>query len=124
MNRKIIYTAGPITTDSLNERWVFHMNAREMARQIWKSGHAAICPHLNTMFMDGPDIDNEVFYKGDEDIIRRCCDAMVMLPGYTKSKGSLAERYLAHKINIPVFYYDQIGQMWNWLGVEVPNATY
>jgi hypothetical protein len=79
---------------------------------------------MNTMFMDGPDIPNEVFYKGDEDIIRRCCDAMVMLPGYHKSKGSKAERNLAHKINIPVFYHDNLSQMWNWLGVEVPDASY
>ncbi len=115
MNRKIIYTAGPITTASLNERWVFHMNARTMARDIWASGHAAICPHLNTMFMDGPDIADEVFYKGDEDIIRRCCDAMVMLPGWQKSKGSRNERQLAFNISIPVFYHDCIDQMWHWL---------
>ena len=118
MSRKIIYTAGPITTDSLNERWEFHMTARTMARAIWHSGHAAICPHLNTMFMDAPDIPDEVFYKGDEDIIRRCCDAMVMLPGWTKSKGSIAERNLAQLLNLPVFYHDALEHLWQYLGVE------
>lgn len=115
MNRKIVYTAGPITTPSQNERWEFHMVARHLAQRIWKTGHAAICPHLNTMFMDDPSIPSEVFYKGDEEIIRRCVDAMVMLPGWTKSKGSIAERELAQKLNLPVFYHDNLAELWQYL---------
>ncbi len=100
------------------------MNARTIAQEIWAAGHVAICPHLNTLMMDDPCIPDEYFYKGDEDIIRRCCDAMIMLPGYANSKGSIAERELAHRIHIPVFYHDNIGLMWNWLGVEVPDASH
>lgn len=124
MRRKIIYTAGPITTDSLDQRWEFHMTARTVARKIWASGNVAICPHLNTMFMDGPDIANEVFYKGDEAIIRRCIDAMVMLPGWGQSKGSCAERELAYKLGLPVFSYTHIDEMWAWLKVEVNDAAH
>lgn len=118
MIRKIIYTAGPITTKSMNQRWEFFMNARTIAQEIWAAGHVAICPHLNTLMMDDPCIPDENFYEGDEDIIRRCCDAMIMLPGWERSKGSLAERNLACELGLPIFYSDNIDQMWNWLGVD------
>lgn len=125
MSRKIIYTAGPITTPSMNERWKFHMTARDMAFKIWSTGHVALCPHLNTMFMDDPSIPSETFYKGDEALIRRCCDAMVMLPGWEYSKGSMSERQLAFNLHLPVFYHDEIDQMWDWLAQqEVDNASH
>ncbi len=54
MSRKIIYTAGPITTKSMNQRWEYFMNARRLAQEIWAAGHAALCPHLNTLMMDDP----------------------------------------------------------------------
>lgn len=122
MIRKIIYTAGPITTKSMNQRWGYFMTARTMAQEIWTAGHVAICPHLNTLMMDDPCIPDEVFYKGDEEIIRRCVDAMVMLPGWRLSKGSVAERDLAQRLNLPVFHHDAIEQMWDWL--EAQNATH
>ena len=95
------------------------MNARALAQKIWASGHVAICPHLNTLMMDDPCIPEEYFYEGDEDIIQRCCDAIVMLPGFEKSKGSLAERELAWKLGLPVFYHDDIQMLWEYLGVDL-----
>jgi len=115
MSRQIIYTAGPISTKSMNQRWEFFMVARKVAQEIWASGHVALCPHLNTLMMDDPCIPDEYFYKGDEDMIQRCCDAMVMLPGWEQSKGSKAERKLAHQLGLPVFYHDSIANMWHWL---------
>ena len=89
-----------------------------MAQEIWASGNVAICPHLNTLYMDDPCIPDDTFYDGDEVLIRRCVDAMVMLPGWDHSKGSLAERQLAYNTNIPVFYHDWIDQLWAWLKRE------
>ena len=91
------------------------MNARTVAQKIWATGHAAICPHLNTLMMDDPCIPDSTFYEGDEEMIRRCCDAMVMLPGWEYSKGSIAERKLALCMGMPVFYYDTIENLWAYL---------
>ncbi len=114
---KIVYTAGPITTDHANYRWQFHMVAREYAFQIWQHGHVALCPHMNTMFMDDPSIESGVFYEGDLEMIRRCCDAMLMLPGWEDSKGSVRERTVALGEGIQVFYYDDIDILWEWLAL-------
>lgn len=115
MNRQIVYTAGPITTKSENRKWDFYMAARSMAQQIWAAGHVAICPQMNTMMMDDPCIEDGTFYGGDELIITRCVDAMVLLPGWELSHGACNERDLAFTLELPVFYHDCIDRMWDWL---------
>ena len=122
---KIIYTAGPITTDHANYRWQFHMVAREYAFKIWQKGHVALCPHMNTMFMDDPSIPAGVFYEGDLEMIRRCCDGMLMLPGWRDSKGSVKELEEAEKLGIKIFYYNAIEALWEYLAEqEVVNAAH
>ena len=112
---KIIYTAGPITTDSQNQRWEFHMTARRYAFMIWERGHAALCPHLNTMFMDDPVINSGVFYNGDLEMIRRGVDAMLMLPGWRDSKGSVKEWELAKELKMPIFFTDNMDELFRYL---------
>lgn len=112
---KIIYTAGPISTDSQNERWEFHMIARRYAYEIWSHGHAALCPHLNTIFMDSPSISSTVFYEGDLEMIKRCVDGMLMLPGWRDSKGAVREWELAKELAMPIFFTDNMEQLWRYL---------
>jgi len=112
---KVVYTAGPITTPSQNERWEFHMTARRYAFEIWKAGHCALCPHLNTMFMDDTEISSGTFYNGDLLMIERCCDAMLMLPGWRASKGSVREWELAKKLGLPIFFTDNMAELMAYL---------
>ena len=119
---KIIYTAGPITTPSQNDRWEFHMTARKYAFQIWKRGHAALCPHLNTMLMDDPEIPSGTFYDGDLEMIKRCCDGVLMLPGWRDSKGSVAEWKFAKELGIPIFFTDNLKRLWRFLDLGEVEA--
>ena len=101
----LVYIAGPYRAPT---EWqlVQHIRAAEaLAIEVWKLGAVAICPHLNTMFMDGIDIDRDTFINGDLEILRRC-DAIFMLSGWDKSEGARKEWELAKELDMPVIYQD------------------
>ena len=104
----LVYVAGPYRGKSrfrlirffqvLRNIW----RARRVAAQLWAKGFVAICPHLNTFLMDGIG-PSEMFLQGDLEILAQC-DAMVVLPGYQESEGTLGEIRFARKRGIPEFY--------------------
>lgn len=102
----VLYTAGPYRADSI---WGIAHNiesARIVARQLWLAGHAVICPHANSAFMDGPaGTTDDLFISGDLALLRRC-DGIVMLPGWEASKGAVAELKYAEDHGLKVFLYD------------------
>jgi hypothetical protein len=100
---KVIYTAGPYRGPGWNDVWNNIISARAAARTLWLKGWAVICPHSNSIFMDGPEIPAMTFLNGDLEIIRRV-DAVVMLPGWEWSEGSLGELELAKELGIPIYY--------------------
>lgn len=101
---KLVYVSGAITADTQVERWEHIMLARYVAIKLWEMGFTVICPHLNTMFMDGAlGMDWEDWITGDLEIIERC-DAVFMLPTWVDSRGANTERKHAQEIGIPVYY--------------------
>jgi hypothetical protein len=67
------------------------------------------------MFMDDVAIDSSTFYGGDLLMIERCCDAMLMLPGWRNSKGSVREWELAKKLGLPIFFTDNMKELMAYL---------
>lgn len=105
---KVIYVAGPFrarNANGTNSAWGTQqhvMRAMELALEIWKRGHAAICPHANTMFFqDSAGCADDVWLYGDLELLRRC-DAVLMVPGWEKSQGATAEKEVAESRGIPV----------------------
>jgi ribosomal protein S2 len=104
---KLVYLVGPYRGKSkfkpLNwlQRQINIHNARQVAKKLWKSGYAVLCPHTNTSNFDGlcPD---QVFLDGTMEMMRRC-DLVVVLPSWGKSTGSKAEIKEAKRLNIPVY---------------------
>ena len=119
---RLVYTAGPITADYPSDRFKNCFTAWEYALQIWKRGHGVICPQFNTFFMDSATIPYETFMKADYQMILRACDAMLMLPGWTESKGASNERQLALANGIPVFYWDGLAEFWTYLELDEETA--
>lgn len=109
MSVKVIYVAGPFRAMNANGRvncWGVQKNimaAMVLALEVWKLGHAAICPHSNTMFFSDADgcADN-VWLEGDLELVLRS-DAILMTPDYERSSGARAERLYAEQHDIPVF---------------------
>ena len=101
---KVLYVAGPYRAEGWNGVFENVIKAREYARRFWLHGWAVICPHANSIFMDGPDIEPMTFIDGDLEIIRRC-DAIFMLPRWEQSEGAKLEHALAVKLGIPIYVH-------------------
>ena len=121
---RLVYTAGPITAQYPSDRFQSCITAWQYAIQIWKRGHGVICPQFNTLFMDSATIRYETFMDADYQMILRSCDVMLMLPGWTASKGASHERQLALANDVPVFYWDGLVDLWKFLkSSEEENPT-
>lgn len=105
---KLVYISGPYTSllpnGGFNLDGVFEnvMTARRWSRTYFLKGALVVCPHLNTMFLDGT-IDFERFMDTDLELIRRC-DILVMIPGWENSKGASREHALAIELGKPIIY--------------------
>ena len=100
----LAYVAGPYraaTVDGIRENIEA---ARRVAQRLWQAGFPTICPHMNTAFMDGAAPD-EVWLQGDLVILERC-DAIVLTPGWDRSKGAVAEREYALERGLVVLEWD------------------
>ena len=115
---KVAYVAGPYR----DARGVWYVGenicrAREIARELWMAGIAAICPHSNTGMMDGAGFQtDQVFLTGDLAIMARC-DAIVMIPGWQSSPGACAELERATELGIEVFIFPDCREAlaaWAW----------
>ncbi len=98
---RVIYVAGKYSAQNEFMVKVNIAAAEAAAQEIWKAGHAAICPHLNTAHWGGL-LTHEQFIAGDLEIIARC-DAVYMLPGWEQSKGAKQENAFAVNRRIPTF---------------------
>ncbi len=101
---KVIYVAGRYRGESWNEVWENIIHARTEARKLWLQGWAVICPHANSIFMDGKEGETDgVFLNGDLEIIRRC-DAIYMLDNWKESSGAKEELRLAVSLGLEIIY--------------------
>lgn len=107
---KVVYVAGPfraINPDGTPDMMRVQdniMRAMWLSLEVWKRGHAAICPHANTMFFTGAaGCADSVWLDGDLELIRRC-DAILMTPDWRKSSGACTEHSLAQQLNLPILY--------------------
>lgn len=110
---KVIYIAGPFRGRSHWEECRNIRDAESLALRVWRLGHAALCPHLNTANFSGVCPD-EVWLKGDLEMLRRC-DAILMTDTWMQSAGATAERERARKLGIPVFYEEYFHELGQWL---------
>lgn len=106
MKVKTIYIAGPFTH---NDDAVIEANilaAEDVARAIitlTKGNVACIVPHsLGRNFKRGPG-DADYWYRATEEMCSRC-DAVVLVPGWENSAGTLREIALMISLGKPVYH--------------------
>jgi len=98
----VVYVAGPFRGAT---HWSIVNNVRHaefQALKVWRAGHVAFCPHLNTANFQGACPD-QVWLDGDLEILKRC-DVMWAIPGWDTSKGTLREIEVAKAQGIPVYF--------------------
>lgn len=111
-NPKIIYVAGSYRAATTAEILANCVRAWSVARQIWRLGHIAICPHANTFLMsEEPDpVPAENFLTGDLRLLAHC-DALLLLPQSHRSEGSMGECRCARNLDLPIFHMDAEGEL-------------
>jgi len=107
LKTKVIYIAGQYSGKTINDTFENIIRARRAAYRLWNQGYACICPHTNSMFMDGEDIDatREMFIRGDLEILSRC-DAIYMLKNWRASRGAIMEHTEAQLLGLEIIYED------------------
>lgn len=100
----LVYVSGPYrgTDDAEVEQNI--RSARLVAMELWKLGHAVICPHANTSrFELECDLIPATYIVGDLAMIARC-DALVMIQGWERSEGAVTEKAHAERLGIPIYF--------------------
>ena len=99
----VIFVAGPYRS-----RWgwpgiVLNIwRARAAAKTLWRMGVYPLVPHLNSCLMDGV-VNDYTFLAGDRELLRRC-DAVLVLSGWRRSVGTMAEIAYADQLGLPVIF--------------------
>jgi Domain of unknown function (DUF4406) len=101
--KKVIYVCGPISAKTKEERDANVANGYEAGVRIWRLGHVALVPHLNSDGMfEKAHIPAADIYLGDLVLLERC-NAMFRLPGWENSYGCNYETAWAQHKQIPIF---------------------
>lgn len=109
---KVVYVAGPFTGATA---WDIERNVRaaEVAGlDVARLGAMPLIPHANTRFFHGQ-LTAAFWYEGTLALLERC-DAMLVLPGWKRSSGTLEEMRLCETHGIP--YFHTLVNLGVWLG--------
>lgn len=107
---KLVYVAGPITAYNSKGAWDcwasenFVRTAEAASLKLILAGVATHCPHTQGRYWNGIDgATTETWMYADFEVIRRC-DAILVMPGWKKSKGTLEEIDLAKRLRKSIFF--------------------
>lgn len=100
-----VYIAGPYTALRSSDVDRNILTARDAQAELYRMGHTPLCPHSMTAGFerDYPDIEYNVYIETDLEWLK-LCDAILMLPGWEDSNGSIKEHQFAIDNGIEVYY--------------------
>ena len=100
-----VYVAGPYSADNVIDVLKNIGHGEKMCARLFELGFAPFCPwHDKTYVMDLPsnNFTVEQFYEFSLAWLE-VSDAVYLIPGWQKSKGTLREVEFARERNIPIF---------------------
>jgi len=114
-----VYVSGPLTAKTSEETEYHTDNARLVAVELMRAGHTVICPHTMTI----PMVKDLVEWKHSDWLthdlgLLRMCDAVVVLPDFLNSVGTLLELKTAEEYEIPCYFVGREGHVW---AIPIPS---
>lgn len=109
---KLVYVAGPLFGP---DDWAIRRNihrAASLGFAVAQLGCYPVIPHTNTGSVFCGTLTHEFWYAGTLELLRRC-DAVILVPGWEDSKGTVAEVEEAKRLGIPVF--ERVEDLKAWL---------
>lgn len=103
MPMNLIYIAGPYRGLDRAAITSNIANARAIAVQAAAQGWFPVCPHMNTAHMEEQLDHPDDFWLAGTMLLMEKCTAVVLVPGWQNSTGTLAEVARAKQLGIPVF---------------------
>jgi nucleoside 2-deoxyribosyltransferase len=105
MKLPVIYVAGPYRSQTREGVEMNIQAARHVAALCCRKGWSVICPHSNTSHLDAVvnNVDDQFWLDTTMELLRRC-DAVVLVPGWQYSSGTLAEIAEAERLELSVYY--------------------
>ena len=106
---KRVYVAGPYSADNVIDVFENMRRGMRMGVRVFLAGYAPWVPwhdfHHQLMFRDGESlsIDIDDYYEMSMAWLV-VSDAVLVLPGWLNSKGTVAEVDKASRLNIPIFH--------------------
>lgn len=104
---KRVYVAGPYSADKIVKSLHHMRKGMRVSTEVALAGYAPFCPwldyHFILMLRDGEELSLEWFYQYSLAWLK-VSDAVLVLPNYKDSKGTLMEIENAVEWGIPVFY--------------------
>lgn len=110
---RVVFIAGPYRAVTA---WGIESNIRKaelLALQLSRSGIVPVCVHSMYRYFQGEGSDD--FWLSATQTLLLKCDAVLMIPGWERSSGSVAEKALAELNCIPVI---ELSESWMMMAAE------
>lgn len=105
---KRIYIAGCYSADNVITVLDNMREGMRLATEVFLLGYSPFVPwfdfHFQLMLRENENLTIQDYYRYSMDWLE-VSDAMLLVPGYRKSKGTLSEIKRAKALNIPIFYH-------------------
>ena len=104
---KRIYVAGPYSSDNIIDTLDYMREGQRMATRVLLAGFAPWCPwidfHYQLQLRDDEELTVDNYYEYSITWLV-VSDAMLVMPGWQYSKGTLKEIEIARALGIPIYY--------------------
>ena len=102
-----VYVAGPYSANNIIDCLENMRKGMRAGVEVFLAGYSPWVPwhdfHHQLMFRDGESLSVDDYYEMSMAWLE-VSDAMLVLPGWQKSKGTIAEITRAVELDIPIFY--------------------
>lgn len=112
---KLVYIAGKFSAPTRSGVEDNIMAAVMVGLAVAKLGGMPVIPHANTAHPEFEKVQEYPFWiEGTTELLRRC-DAVMLVDGWTESKGSRGEVDIARQLRLPVFLPGEYEKLGTWL---------